>query len=46
MIYGLQANDVLNGITFDSASQSVIITIVLKSGDRLCYYVCSSYNVH
>ena len=35
MIYGLQANDVLNVITFDSVRQSVMITVVLKSNDRL-----------
>ena len=35
MIYGLQANDVLNVITFDSVRQSVMITVVLKSDDRL-----------
>ena len=37
MIYGLQANDVLNGITFDCLSRSAMITVVLKSGDRLFF---------
>jgi len=35
MVYGLQANDVLNVITFDSVTQPVMIAGVLKSGDHL-----------
>jgi len=45
MIYGLQEIDVLNVITFDSVSQSVMITVVLKNGDRFLF-VRFSYNVH
>jgi len=41
MIYGLRANDVLNVITFDSVSQSVMLTVVLKSGDRL--FLCTFF---